>query len=194
MFFAHTTPWLYKAFHLFLVFSGFQDQVLLLPVFRGLLVSMSCIVCIGLFPSLIHSVRNRSQTTSLIVQSLMILSIMMCGFVLMAHNDFARFIPISGQIISGHMFFTLAHTAVNQKKLLVYGPVWSLLFGCSAVIFPILASIAGPQTVGTVGIEKMQLIIFLGLGEMVGMLVFVLAQCVAFAGNLYENSVRYIVE
>ena len=189
--FASTTPWLYKAFHLLLVISGFQDHVLLLSVYRGLLMGMTVVTFLLLFPSAIHSVRNRVLTTSLIVQSFFMLSLMMNGLVYLAHLGYASLVPVCVQILSGHFFFSLASASVKNKGLLVYGPIVCICFGLCSIVVPVLASIAGPRAESVQGIR---LVIFLGLGEAMGILVFVLAQLCAMGGKLYESVVRYLVE
>lgn len=73
----------------------------------------------------------------------------------------------------------------------MYGPIVCICFGLFSIVVPVLASIAGPRAESVQGIR---LVMFLGLGELMGILVFVLAQLCAMGGKVYESVVRYLVE
>ena len=189
-YFVRTTPWLYKAFHLALVITAFREQTLLAETCSALAHGVALVLAICTLPSLLHAVRQRERTTHLIVQSVLMASALNIALHrAAAHRPDA--VALLLQLLSGHVFYTLACTCLADRHLLLFGPLVSVACGTCAVVFPVLASLAGPRPADA---EGLLLVACLCAGELCGLAVYCVAVCVWVVSVGYESLLRALVE
>jgi hypothetical protein len=188
--FAHTTPWLYKAFHFALIVSSFRDQALLISASQALQHAVPVIVMISVLPSVVHPVRSRSHTTALVVQILMMLSLLNAATAVATRRGHADASTLLLQLVGGHLFYSLCVACLSDRALLLCRPFAVIVFGVSAVILPVLASMLGPRPAFA---EGAGLIGCFCVGEVLGFAAYVLALFLRAVGWLYEELVRITV-
>ena len=189
-YYARTSPWLYKAFHLFLVISGFREQSVLADTCAAITRAVAVTLAICMLPSLVHAVRRRDRTTTLFTQSLLMLSAL--NFLLFqaaAHRPDA--VALILQLLSGHIFYSLASTCLQDRHVLLYSPLICVIFGACAAVFPVLASFAGPRPRDA---EGWLLVACLCAGELCGLAAYCAAVCIGVVSAGYESALRALVE
>ena len=188
--YARTSSWLYKGFHLFLVISAFREQTMLVDTCAAIARAVAVTLAICMLPSLVHAVRRRDRTTTLLAQSVLMLSAL--NFLLgqaAAHRPDA--VALLLQLLSGHIFYSLANTCLQDRHLLLYSPLICVVFGACAVAFPVLASFAGPRPRDAEGVL---LVACLCAGELCGLAVYCAAVCIGVVSAGYESALRALVE
>lgn len=188
--FMYTSPWLYKALHFSLLISSFRNQAVLTTAWQALRRAIPVVLLVCILPSLVHPVQCRAKTTSLIVQILLMMTLLAVTLHYADNTQHTDAAPLILQLLSGHLFYSLTAACINDRELLLYSPFAIVVFGGSAFVFPLLASLLGPRPAEA---EGFVLLGCLCVGEVLGVVVFILSVCLRFAGKAYEDLVRMIV-
>ena len=190
-FFARTTSWLYKAYHLVLIMSGENRGETNVPVVLGIALGMGLVVAVCVMPSIVHPVRDRATTNALLVQTVLMLSAINMG----VHVTLSRGTPAMAalwvQLLTGHVFYSLAIACLDNKHIVVGAPFVTIVVGAAALALPLAACMTAPRPPEVHGLA---LVLALGTGELCGVTVFCLSQMVHAGGNAYEYVVRMLCE
>lgn len=189
--FACTTPWLYKAYNLALIISTSSDTQLFYSLLCSFAVAMGGLLLVCVLPSMVHPVRSRVATNSLVLQALLMLTGLQAGLSALVSHGHANAAALWTQLVGGHIAYSVAAATLADKTLLVGAPFVAVAFGCAAAALPLAASLAGPRAPEAHGIF---LVAALGAGEVCGILAFCVAQALRMGGHMYEAVVRGICE
>ena len=190
-YFARTTSWLYKALHLALIVSAQSTRSTDLSVLSALMVIAGVLTGICVFPSMVHPVRDRRDTNALFVQGLLVLACTHAGLYWLCRHGHTSSAAVGVQLMLGHVFYSFSSACLKDKHIMIGAPLVAIVFAAAALCFPIVASLAGPRAPEAHGLS---LVVALGVGELVGVMVFVAAQLVHALGGVYESIIRSLCE
>lgn len=187
--FTSTSSWLYKGLNLALVVTSTHENQLVTPLMQGVFIVSVVLVYAAIFPSLLHSVRSRHETTVFIAQLLLYLSAIGMILSYLRSHQHVGLMAVTLQFLTAHCFYTAAMTLIRNKTLLTYGAFIGVAFLALAVLMPVLASFSGPrpQTHG------LYIAVFLAMGEIVGVAVYAVYVLIALLGSAYEQVMCFML-
>lgn len=190
-FFAGTTSWLYKAYHLVLIVCGDVQGDTNIAVVTGIAVSTGLVIAVCVVPAMVNPVRDRRKTNALLVQTVLMLSATNAGVHIAVAWERASVAALWAQLLTGHIFYSLAVTCLREKHLVVGAPFVTIVTGAAALSMPLVACMTGarPHEVHGLG-----LVLALGVGELCGLCIYCVAQIVHAGGGAYEYLVRMLCE
>lgn len=185
--FARTSPWPLKVVTLAVVVCSQHASVPVLAstdsMLRPLLYALSGYILSTLLPSVVFAMPSRSQTTSYVVQTLLMLMAAYCFLACLAAHGLLQYEVVSMQLVMSHLLWGQSVKLSAKAQILLYQRAVVVL---NRLLLPFLmfASVFAPPRED---IENLTLLALLFVPEMIGLLVLVLASVLRELGSVFEN-------
>ena len=185
--FAKTSPWPLKVVTLVVVVCS---QHASLPmhastdsVLRPILYVLSGYILSTLLPSVVFAMPNRSQTTSYVVQTLLMLKAVYCFLACLGAHGLSQYEVVSMQLIMSHLLWAQSATLGAKQQILLYQRAVVVFNRLFMLVLVFLSACAPPHA----GLENLPLLALVFVPEMIGLVVLVLASVLRELGGVFEN-------
>ena len=156
--------------------------------------SLICVGAILVFiatslPSLVFSVRDRRLTTSFFANTfLMYLALLSLACYALGSDQYKQYTCILMQFMLAHIFHSQYHYLNLNKHTLIYNSACQYLFLLCSILFPLLLT---PQN-GYVNLNSVQALLFIFVGEGVGVLCGLSSTCLELLGDIYQTTLNKV--
>jgi hypothetical protein len=185
--FARTSPWPLKVATLAVVVCvqhvSLSVRASNVSMLRPILCALSVYILSTLLPSVVFAMPDRSQTTSYVVQTLLMLMAVYCFLACLGAHGLSQYEAVSMQLIMSHLLWAQSVKLNAKAQILLYQRAVVVF---NRLLLPVLLFVgvfSPPQK----GLENLPLLLLVFVPEMVGLVVFVLASVLYELGSVFEN-------
>ena len=185
--YARTSPWPLKVATLAVVVFS-QHAPFVVPAsndstHRAVLHVLSAYVLSTLLPSVVFAMPKRSQTTSYVVQTLLMLTGMHAFLTCLGAHGLAQYEVVSTQLIMSHLLWAQSVKLSAKAPVLLYQGTVVVLNRLLLLVLIFVCAFVSPRK----GLENLTLLALLFVPEMLGLLVLVVAFVLRDLGGVFEN-------
>jgi hypothetical protein len=185
--FAKSSPWPLKVATLaVVVFSQHAPFVVHSSndsTHRAVLHVLSGYVLSTLLPSVVFAMPNRSQTTSYVVQTLLMLTGVHCFLACLGAHGLSQYEVVSTQLIVSHVLWAQSVKLSAKAPVLLYQGTVVVLNRVLLVFLILVYAFVSPRK----GLENLPLLALVFVPEMLGLLALVVAFVLRDLGGVFEN-------
>lgn len=185
--FAKTSPWPLKVVTLAVVVCS---QYVSIPMhastdsmMRPILYVLSGYILSTLLPSVVFAMPSRSQTTSYVVQTLLMLKAAYCFLACLSAHALSQYEVVSMQLIVSHLLWAQSVKLNTKEQILLYQRAVVVFNRLFLLLLIFVSAFAPPRT----GLESLPLLALVYVPEMIGLVVLVLASVLRELGSVFEN-------
>jgi len=192
MYYSQSPPWVLKVAMLVLSLMRTSSVHMSHTVSRrDLALPLALTFCLAgtvLLPSLCYSVRQRAATTTLAVQTILMLSLT-TALVSTIHGSpqLGNYSSLAMQFLSCHIFYSLSRALSIDKHLVLFHTHFMPLTAVAAVALPCFMSMMTPQ----LEIHVVPVVSLIFVGEVLGLLALLLSSVIKVLGDQYEYTLTW---
>lgn len=185
--FAKTSPWPLKVVTLAVLVcsqhASLPMQASSESMLRPILYALSGYILSTLLPSVVFAMPSRSQTTSYVVQTLLMLMAAYSFLASLGPHGLAQYELVSMQLVMSHVLWAQSVKLSAKAQVLLYQRAVVVLNRLCLPVLIFASAFAPPHQ----GLENLTLLVLVFVPEMLGLVVLVLSSVLRALGIVFEN-------
>jgi hypothetical protein len=185
--FAKTSPWPLKVVPLAVVVCSqhvpLSVQASADSMLRPMLYVLSGYILSTLLPSVVFAMPDRSQTTSYVVQTLLMLQALYYFLACLGPHGLAQYEVVSMQLIMSHLLWAQSGKLIAKGPILLYQGAVVVMNRLFVLVLICVCAFAPPHK----GLENLPLLALIFVPEMMGLVVLGVSTVLHELGGAFEN-------